>query len=385
MTEMRTGRFDIGAGKPVVGELRIAGSDSSLVLRDDAPIPAVPGKRISITGQLYDNTKVTLVDCIQTGMQTKTAIDQGVKSNSVTYFPHFVVEGRSHLQPDEATIKSVAFRFKDATKVFYDFDAFGGIFDASSLIKPLTEFNANLYKRAIRTGPEPLIAYFAGRSTIVEAQTSLGTVAVRHRPSIPMGGPKGVRLDNRIFTTITPPSLLTFNAALDSILCILRFVTIAAGRRQTLRHFEIETYEGKAAQYLGVTWSHHPSRHRSKSGQRRNDLLPRDLPFDPIGRTEEFTRVFNAWLNSDPERWEARARVDDAFARQNSYSHDRCVGAGNAFDLLPASAVPKKIELSEDVASARDTCREMFRALPNSDEREALLRAVGRLGHSTLK
>lgn len=95
--------------------------------------------------------------------------------------------------------------------------------------------------------------------------------------------------------------------------------------------------------------------------------------------------VLGSWLAADKERRAARVRADDSFTRQFFYPIDRLVGVANAFDLLPASVVPDRVELTAEVQGAKKQCKDLFLALPRSDERESLLRAIGRLGHPTLK
>jgi hypothetical protein len=52
---------------------------------------------------------------------------------------------------------------------------------------------------------------------------------------------------------------------------------------------------------------------------------------------------------------------------------------------LPESAVPASTTLSEELAAAKKQCKAVFVALPESDERESLLNALGRLGRASLK
>ena len=55
------------------------------------------------------------------------------------------------------------------------------------------------------------------------------------------------------------------------------------------------------------------------------------------------------------------------------------------FDILPDEAVSDKVELSADLKSAHDKCRQIFKKLPVSPERDSVLNALGRIGKSTLK
>lgn len=55
------------------------------------------------------------------------------------------------------------------------------------------------------------------------------------------------------------------------------------------------------------------------------------------------------------------------------------------FDLLPESAVPSVVPLSDDLAKAKAAARASFKALPPSIERNSMLDALRRLGEATLK
>ncbi len=55
------------------------------------------------------------------------------------------------------------------------------------------------------------------------------------------------------------------------------------------------------------------------------------------------------------------------------------------FDILPSSAVPSEVELSESLEGAKQAAHKIFKDLPKSEEREAFLRALGRIGKSGLK
>jgi len=381
--DMRTGKFLVSPGRFVAGELNIAGSDSSIVLRDDAVFPIGAERNLCITGTLYDQTKITLIDCVRTAQATHTRGDEGVKSHSVTLFPHFIAQGSLHFVPDAPSIRELSFTFDDIASLFYDFDAFGGAVDASAFIDPIVKANAHQFGRKIRTGPKPEIAYFAGERLILAADTCIGQVRVEHHPSWPVGGPQGVKIENEIRVSITPASPITLDDAIDRLMSLLRFIAIAVGRKQNLPLFVVRVGEA-APHVLSVHWSDYPRRQGDVGGA-RDSPQPSDLPLDSIQRPEEFVAVLQSWLARDQDRSIARARIDDTRAQGNRYSVDRLVAAANAFDHLPESAVPKSVALTPEVAAAKQACEEIVRALQPCDERQSLLSALGRLGTASLK
>jgi hypothetical protein len=55
------------------------------------------------------------------------------------------------------------------------------------------------------------------------------------------------------------------------------------------------------------------------------------------------------------------------------------------FDILPDSAVPPVVEVSDELKAAKECSQQMFRALPRTPERDSVLNALGRIGKSALK
>ena len=91
-------------------------------------------------------------------------------------------------------------------------------------------------------------------------------------------------------------------------------------------------------------------------------------------------RFVESWLAVNTERLIARARIHESLAHQNHYTVDRLVGAANAFDQLPESAAPRRMDLTPGVLSAKQQCKKVFRDLPASDEREFLFALWGDSG-----
>jgi hypothetical protein len=183
----------------------------------------------------------------------------------VTLFPHFIAQGSLHLVPDQPTVRDLSFTFDDIAPLFYDFDAFSGAVDATAFIDPIVNANAQHFGRKIRTGPKPEIAYFAGERRIIEAETSLGQVRVEHRPSWPIGGPQGVKIENEIWVTLTPPLPVTLSDAVDRLMNLLRFIAVAVGRKQNLPRFVVRVGTG-ASDFLAVHWSDYPRRESHVGG-----------------------------------------------------------------------------------------------------------------------
>ncbi len=373
----RTGQFEIAPGKLALGELRIAGRDTRVTLRHDEPFV---GKEddLHLTGTLYDRSHVTLVHCVRLSWSP----GGNGRTGSAVFFPHFVVEGKFALDPKEPVIREIHFTFEDAYALFYDWEAFGSVTDPAAHIAELVQANEVESEHRIPIGPDPRIVYFTGRTRIAEVATTLGQVRVEHAPGFSMGGPRGVRIDNRIWVSLAPDQPLRLNAAADAVLVLLRLMALAVGRAQVLPEFSIETGTSESPQILHVHWSHFPQRASEVSDRAPH---PADVLFDPVHRPDEFAKVVSAWLALDRSRMMARVRAHESFVQGDFYTADRLVGIANAFDLLPAEAVPKQVVLPDDVLEAKAESKRLFKKLPPSDERESLLMALGRLGKAALK
>jgi hypothetical protein len=374
------GRFSIVPDREVHGELHVAGSDTFIYLQDDKEFEprSLMGK--SYTGTLYDLTNVTLIKCTLLEGLGHSGLRNEKQYYYAKLFPHFVIQGERHINPDENVILESRFVIDDAPNLFYDFDAFGQVLNAGPLIEQVAA--ANKLDRPVPIGPEPRIAYFAGKRTIVEAETVLGRVRVRHNPWPNLAGPRGVRIDNTITVEIRHNSPATFDEAILGILRLLRFLELIVGRSQNLLNVTMYVDDGELWAPLKVHWSYCPSRD-PELGNKRSPH-PADLLLDAIDRQEEFINVLTKWLETEQERRDARYRFHTCFT-QKAYTVDRLVAAANVFDILPPSATPSDVELSKEVLDAKERCRQIFRDLPAGDERDSVLGALGRVGKASLK
>jgi len=132
---------------------------------------------------------------------------------------------------------------------------------------------------------------------------------------------------------------------------------------------------------LKVHWSMPPRRDSSAGSQKPGSF---DILLDAVRHPQEFERVLERWIERQAEWHDARYRFFNSFSRQR-YDIDRLIGSANMFDILPKSAVPFDVPIGNDLKSAQSTARDLFRALPQSPERNSILSALGRIGESNLK
>jgi hypothetical protein len=301
----------------------------------------------------------------------------GPQRYSATISPNFVVVGSRHFDPDELCINSIHFSTSDLHTLFYDFHAFGVIFDSKgNLDRMLKELKED---RATEVGEEPLIGYFTGRFSVAEAPTVLGKVSVNHGIRHNFGGPSGVVLKNRMAVTIEPEAPITFNAAMTAMADVALFLSIAAGRGQGISGIHVVP-TGQGEKRSAALRVHMSFPWKTSSTNERFRPHPADVPLRPIEDPEEFRRVLANWISMQTSSRIARHRYLSCLRKGNRYGPDRLITAANMFDLLPEVSVPARKELSRELTIARDESIAKFRALPDSPERSSALGALGRLG-----
>ncbi len=375
----QSGTFTIPPGKDIYGELTYAGPNTSLYLRDNEAFNALAISEQSVKGTLHDLTKVSLLHCVTTSGTGSSTRGKG-RYWFASIFPHFVLHGDRQICHDERTISEAHFVIDDASVLFYDFDAFGSLIDARPFIEQIVR--ANRLERDVPIGPYPEILYFTGKHEIFSADTVVGTVSAYHNPSHTLGGPKGVHLKNTISIGIVFKEACTFDETIDHTLTLLRFFVLLVGRPQNLVRFDLRLESNdERPNILKVYWSMPPRRESSSDDERPH---PADVLIDAVMQPDTFGRILGNWVARHIDWHDARVRFSNSFAKQK-YDIDRLIGSANMFDILPSSAVPAAVSLSEELRSAKERCSKIFKELARSPERDSVLSALGRIGKSTLK
>jgi len=377
----QSGTFTVSPGRDLHGELTLAGSKTSLYLRDKNFFSTDFVPDHCLKGVLHDLKKVTLIDCISPGPGTAS---YGAESyHFADIFPHYVIYGDHHLGPHEKKITEVHFVIDDATTLFYDFDAFGLVMDAGQFIGPIITAREKAFNRQIKTGTASQILYFAGNLEIFVAKTVLGRISASHNPSGNLGGPKGVWLKNTISVTIAFNEELAFEDAIVRASTLVRYLGMLVGRPQNVLSLTLRLKPDSGSPgVLQVYWSMPPRRDPSKERERTH---PADVLLDAIHEPEQFSQVLEAWLDRQQSWHDARARFDGSFAEQRHYDINRLIGSANMFDILPSSAVPSDVSLTDELKAAKDSSRRVFKTLPEGPERDSVLNNLGRVGKSNLK
>ncbi len=120
-----TGTFWLDNDRKVFGSLYICGKDSKLELFDEAEFSPYDREIYEyIVGELHDGSLVTLLQCIP----LRVGYRRG-RNHYAQLFPHYIAIGSSHISNSAACILEISFAMKDASALFYDFDAFSIVLD----------------------------------------------------------------------------------------------------------------------------------------------------------------------------------------------------------------------------------------------------------------
>jgi hypothetical protein len=253
------------------------------------------------------------------------------------------------------------------------------LLDARPFIEQIA--NANNIGRRIVTGPNPQIFYFTGKEEIFTASTSLGKISARHVPGFNPFTIDGGTLKSRITISIVFEEEIDFREAISRTSRVIDYLGMIAGRPQTLLDLGVQVGREEKPP-LRVHWSMPPRRDAATEWPKPNSF---DILLNAVMEPHEFARVLTNWLSRQNGWQAARFRFFSSFAKQRMHDVDRLIGAANMFDILPDSAVPAVVPISEELAWARAAARQLFRDLPQSAERDGVLGALGRIGKSSLK
>lgn len=376
-------RFTLPNGETVDGEFLLNGSRTYVKLDIDGPpvgwFRDVPTLHADLPGGLW----LSFLKCIRLGGESSRTGSQR-EINRVRLYPHFATLGTCAFPPD-ARICRLGFVADDFAAIYYDFDAFGYDMAPEEHIGAILEsFHARIGRR-VEPGDRPLIAYFTGRSQLFSANVPFGRVSARHMASHAIGGsPRGVSINNAVFTYLEFDPPATFDEGIDNYKSVLRFLEVITGRRPNLSHVEIELDlpENRQRSILKLYTSSPPNRPTVEDERQPH---PMDLLLNGGRQPTQFAAVLERWLAVDHDRADARVQFSDGFSNGNQYDVRQLVSSANMFDILPASAVPTNVELSDELQKAKAEARQIFRALPKSDERASVLGELGRLGKAKLK
>jgi hypothetical protein len=383
ITSKQIGTFKLSSGEEVWGELSVKNSDTSLFIRCTQPLDKAIKSQEYVTGVLYDLTKVTLVDCLLIRTLRRPVGGQMYYFTSV--FPHFILSGDYHIFKDKKDISAIHFTVDDMAILFHDDDAFGEAGNAGSLLKKIVESTPD--KRKVVLGESPLVFYFSGNHEIFSVSTDIGQIRVSRSISYDMPASRGIEVKSTIHVSITFEHNSTFEDAFPHALLLAKYFGLLIGRPQNLLNLELsgkwdDTGYGKIKVYESLAPRYNQSTEENSPQERSPH--PTEMLIEAIYQPEMFLQVMKNWLNRHHSWRDARLRFFTSF-EEKTYNIDKLIRAANMFDILPDTAIPTTTKLPEDIKSAKEKCRSIFKELPKSPERDSVLGALGRIEKSSLK
>ena len=367
-----------------MGNLSLDGPRTSLYVWDKEFFHIEESTEKTFTGVLNDLRKVSLINCWTNGSGTLTAVREGDSLNYYDIHPQYVIFGDQHIANTEKTIIAVSFLIDDATTLFYDYESFGHVRNPLPIMQKIIETDNSYHKAS--AGDHPIIFYYTGKMEIFSSETVVGKILAHHSPSYSMGGPSGITISNKIPVNIEFSQPIAFGEVVDRMWRVLRFLELTVGRVQNLLEFTLSVEAGREIpEFLEVYPCRYPKHARSEGAFEQPH--PGDILINAVKDPNGFSDVLAAWLErSSDSRWQdARWRFFRFFEKQRDYDWNRLISAANMFDILPDMPSLKAETLPEDLSDAKEQCREKFKSLPQSEYRNSILNALGRIGKPALK
>lgn len=371
----------LSGNRQLFGELTFQRGASNLHVRSDVNFQPNQNSNRCVQGTLLDLTNVSLLNCNASPVPSFNLNGSGI-SYYDNIFPHYIVYGLKHIEPTEAIIYAVSFQVDDGHKVFHQFGAFDTIFDPSSTLENAIKEYSRFPLETKNSSTKPLVSYFSGKHEIFRCETVCGVVSGRRRITTHSSRLDGTHIDSSVIIEVCFLQPVVFNIALESLVLVREFIDLVAGRLQNVSDIELTISRQEPPAKLQVYWSLQSERDSSsaKKGADKFDLL-----LNIHTETEPFETVMAQWISRSSEWRDARSRFFSGFRQTNNYGVDRLVAAANMFDILPSSALPKAPLICDEISSARDKARKIFKALPDGDTRTAILGALGRIGTNSLR
>lgn len=370
------GEFSVNSHHDAIGKISLTDESSKIELTLRGNTSQTENKDV-IYADLDRLKKATCVNCIVTNtVITNNA--SGENSHSVTLFPHHVIIGDEYIDPKSNCIDSFSFYTQDTKDLFRDNKDFGKVYPDEDIIN----FLKSHYGKKIELCDFPHIFFHSGRENIIECKTLSGNFRVFNNTTINGLGHNGDFLNNKVKIEFTFNSPVSFDSYLKALLSHLRFLNILTGREQHLGDSEIhiKTKNSPIDKRFTVLSSYQ----KKTENESKDNYISNSSPINPITKKNEFIEIYKTWMFKEAELLISRIRYNSSFSKQHFYDADRLVAAANIFDTLPKSCKPTKKSLNEHVASAKEKSKEIFKALPDSIEKNIVLGTLGRLESPTL-
>ncbi|CAM4281309.1 HEPN domain-containing protein [Vibrio neonatus] len=381
--------FIIGDCK-TFGEIIFNGMNTKAEIWSSEPI-IINNVSDNINGLIYDGMKhITLMDSIFLSQNGTSSVRQGdkyVSRYSCVIHPRFVVIGTEWLE-NTASIEKVWFSTDKLEKVFHDHHAFRTVVNVDeSLVNDLIKqdlesseskfgYQANIDNHAVKKyhdmGTHPSLYIYTGSKEILSFKTSFGDFSLYHIEGQRSYGSSGIKSDILTQFYIFLNESVSVQKIIYECWKVLTFINVLSGKEGYLSKVDIQKKGDNKGGYFEIYIS---TDHVEQTDEHFDSLLNTTMGKDYL------SKIFQAWFDRDEEWKDSRNQLCLTYS-SNKYNIDRVVRCANVFDLIPDKS---KVDLPEDINEAKAQARKIFRALPDSLEKQSILQALGRLGTKTLK
>jgi len=376
------------------GSLRIDDSKKpkvllTLYLADG--VAAIPHRAspVQLSGTLYDLTKVTLLDSIfiGSGFYTKSDFDgRSEFSKQLNFNVGHVLFSDLPVDASQPVFDSLDFSITNSNDLFY----------FSSFVQA-THFNEQSVRRLIQEdldasngryglssdiskysfGDSPLVLVYTGARTLSELNIGNATLKIINNLNYTTPSNNGFKVENNISCCFEFEDPKNYWEILEEVASIKQFFELVLGHKQSLSSYTLEVKNSNdISKFKAFRIVDHP-------GISNNSIHPATRLVHVENEEDEFSTLINNWISSR-EEWKFSRQYYFSIFTEREYNSDNLVKLSNMFDLIPDSAYVQEVITSEVIEAVR-ACKQIFKPLPLSLERNSILFALKRVGQKSLK
>ena len=372
------GTFSVSPDQQANGSLTLAGRESYLQLWSDSPLDI--STDATITGVLDNLTRASLIGC---NVRSEGHVGKGAQIRyKYLVSPQCILFGSRHVSQNEGIVCEISFVLEHAASLFHDSGAYGTVFNNSAATAMVA--NIDNPEPPIEVEDSNWISYFTGKKSVFTTDTVIGRVSANHTPVFTLGNDHDHGLKKVTELSITFDEPLPVKESLHRMGRILQFFDLVVGFTQNVSSISVHTGFDDPSHSFELYAIGYGGRHSRPEESQNGSILRTTVLVHPVYESAEFANVLTAWLNRDREWRTARIRLAHDWGTR-LYPYNRLIAAANVFDLLPSGVYGNKPFLASDLSAAVDASKEIFRSLPQSEERDDVLGYLGRIGGWRLK
>lgn len=341
-------------------------------------------------GTLYELSKVTLLDCvfISSGFYSQTDLDGSPTLSGELIFDvgHVLFSDLSNVDASQPVFNSLEFSITNSNELF-NFNSFIQIIHSNEQsVKSLVQKDLDTSKGRYNLdediskysfGDSPAVLVYTGANMLSALEIGRGELEIRNNPNYTIASNNGFKVENNISCCLRFGKLKNYWEVVQEVASLAQLFELILGQRQSIKSYKLEVNNLNDTDVFQVfrAVDHPKTLNRS--------IHPADRLVHVESEESEFSTIINNWLSSQ-EEWKFSRNYYFSIFGDRQYHPDTLVKLSNMFDLIPDSAYEKET-VKDDVLEATNSCRDIFKDLPLSLERESILLALKRIGQKTLK